>query len=274
MADTATQPYFSEKRKIITESIHAFKAWPVWLHMGLQDMRNQFRRSRLGVSWVLINLSLMAGAIGYVYGHLFQQDLSTFFPLLISGLILWNFISSTIVQGCQTFIISEGYVKQFSMPKQVYILRFFLTAFLNLAIGFIVFFLVALSQHIHFGWGSLWAIPGIMILATICLGHLFIFSYWGVKIRDLAPALSSVFMILFYVTPIVFTPSMLESRNLAFIYKFNPLYYLIEIVRYPLLNAQMPNPEIYFLTLCYGAFIWVFALFTLFTFDRKVAYWL
>lgn len=274
MVEAVKETNFSEQRKILADSFFALKAWSVWVHMGLQDMRNQFRRSRLGVSWVFINLSLMAGGVGYVYGHLFQQDLSTFFPLLISGLILWNFISATIVQGCHTFVISEGYVKQFSMPKQVYILRFFLSAILNLLVGFSVFFLVAISQHIHFGLGSLWAFPGLLLLIFISLGHLTIFSYWGVKIRDLAPALSGVFMILFYVTPIVFTADMLATRNLAFVYKLNPLYYLIEIVRYPLLNAHMANYDVYYFALAYGVLIWCLALFTLLKFDRKVAYWL
>jgi len=264
----------SKNKIILAESFAAIKAWRVWLHMGVQDMRNQFRRSRLGASWILINLSLMAGGIGYIYGNLFHQDLSTFFPLLISGLILWSFISTTIVQGCQTFILSEGYVKQFSMPKQVYILRFFTSAILNLLIGFSVFFIVALTQHIHFAIGSLWAMVGLILLMFISLGHLIIFSYWGARIRDLSPSLNGIFMILFYVTPIVFTASMLESRNLAFVYKFNPLYYLMEIVRYPLINASIPSKEVYLVALAYGLIIWVVALVTLFKCDRKVAYWL
>jgi len=264
----------SENKKIIAESIYAIKAWRVWSHMGLQDMRNQFRRSRLGTLWVLINLTLMAGGIGYVYGHLFHQDLSVFFPLLIAGIVIWNFIATTIVQGCNTFIVSEGYVKQFSFPKQIYILRFFLAALLNLLIGFAVFFVVALSQHVPFALGTFWALIGLILLILISIAHIIIFAYWGVKVRDLAPALSGIFLILFYITPIVFTPKILGEHNLAFIYQFNPLYYLIEVVRYPLINGSMAQPEIYYATLSYGVLVWSVAVLTLFKCDRKVAYWL
>lgn len=50
----------STQREIMTDSFYALKAWRIWLYMGIQDVRNQFRRSRLGVIWLLINLSLIS----------------------------------------------------------------------------------------------------------------------------------------------------------------------------------------------------------------------
>lgn len=242
--------------------------------MGMQDLRNQFRRSRLGYSWVLVHLLMMAGCIGYVYGFLFHQDLASFFPYLICGIVVWNFVVATCVQGCQTFIISEGYIKQFSYPKQIYILRIMLSHSMNFLVGLSVCLLVAMACRIPIWAGLPQLLIGIILLLTICLGHVIIFAYNGTKYRDLSPAISGMTLMVFYLTPIVFTPDMLKAQNLAYVYLFNPVYYLIEIIRYPLLHGTFAEASIYLTALGYGLIIWCFALFILFRNDRKVVYWL
>jgi ABC-type polysaccharide/polyol phosphate export permease len=264
----------SEPKRVISDCIQAFKAWHIWLYMGSQDVRNQFRRSRMGAGWLLINLGLTAGALGYIYGRLFHQDLSTFFPMLILGLVIWTFISSTIVQGCQAFVVSEGYIKQFSYSKQIYILRFLISSLINLAIGFTVFIAIAVYIQLPLSMATLWAIPGLLLLIFISIGHLIITAYWGSRYRDLSPALNGLFQILFYITPIIFTAEMLRQRGLDFVYQYNPLYYLIEIVRYPILYGNMADSSVYLCAIAYCAVVWTIALFTMFKYDSKVAYWL
>lgn len=264
----------SEPIRIKADCFAALKAWRVWLYMGTQDVRNQFRRSRLGIAWLIINLTLMASCIGYIYGHLFHIDLKEFFPALILGLTLWIFISNVIAQGCQTFIVSEGYIKQFSLSKQVYIFRFLISAIINLLVGLIIFCGVAWYTQIKLQVGSLWFLPGMAALILISMGHLIIFSYLGTRFRDLSHAITGVLQILFYVTPIIFSTDMLRERGLSFVYQFNPLYYLIEIVRFPLLHASMAATEVYLFALVYGIVIWSIALITLIKCDAKVAYWL
>lgn len=274
MTISSTLKRQSPFKRIIRDSLAAFSAWHIWLYMGTQDVRNQFKRSKMGAAWILINLSLTAIAVGFIYGNLFHQNLLTFFPMLILGLILWSFICTTIIQGCLAFVISEGYIKQFSYPKQIYILRFLISALINLLIGFTVYFCVAIALRLPISWHSLWAIPGIIMLIFISIGHLIIMAYWGARFRDLSPALSGLLQILFYVTPIIFTTEMLSARGLDFVYQFNPLYYLIEIVRFPLLHSAAANTEVYLFCCFYCTIVWFFAFFTMFKYDSKVAYWL
>jgi ABC-type polysaccharide/polyol phosphate export permease len=240
----------------------------------MQDVRNQFRRSRLGIGWLIINLSLVTVSIGYVYGHLFHVDLRTFFPILVLGLALWAFISTIITQGCQTFAASEGYIKQFAFAKQVYIFRFMTSALINLCVGLGIFCIVAIYTQIPVQLGSLWFIPGMLALIIICFGHLIIFSYLGARFRDLPHALSGFLQVLFYVTPIIFTADMLKARGLDFVYQYNPFYYLVEIARYPLIHGQPAPAGVYYFAVCYGVLVWLLAIGTLFKCDSRVAYWL
>ncbi len=264
----------SEWSRIKKDCIKSLLAWRIWVYLGTQDVRNQFRRSRLGLSWLVINISLITVSIGYVYGHLFHADLRQFFPMLVLGIALWTFISTTITQGCQTFAASEGYIKQFAFAKQVYIFRYMTSALINLCVGMGIFCIVAVYTQIPLHIGSLWSIPGIICLILISLGHLIIFSYLGARFRDLPHALTGFLQVIFYVTPIIFTADMLKARGLDFVYQYNPFYYLIEIARYPLLHGEAAPINVYYFALCYGVLVWFMAVATLIKCDSKVAYWL
>ena len=261
---------------LFQDALYSLKSWRLWGYMGLQDFHNQFRRSKLGSYWSIINTVFTAMCIGFVYSHLFKQDLSTFFPYLMTGIVIWNFLVASLVQGCHAFVNSEGYIKQFSYPKQIYIFRFFVTSFMNLAIGMGVCLSILILITVNPSWYTslIWTTIGLCILIVVSIGHITIFSYAGAKYRDLGPALSSLSVMLFYITPIVFNADMLSSKNLGFIYIYNPLYYLLEIVRYPLLNGGPAPPNIYYSALSYGAIVWLVAVLIMLKNDRKVAYWL
>jgi len=57
-------------RLVVRDVIQALRLWPIWLQLGLQDIRLRFRRSVLGVGWIFINLAVVLLAIGVVYGKL------------------------------------------------------------------------------------------------------------------------------------------------------------------------------------------------------------
>jgi len=156
----------------------------------------------------------------------------------------------------------------------LYILRFFITTAVNFFIGLIVYIVICLFYHILPSSGFFWIGLGILLLFVINFGHLILAAYWGVRFRDLSPALSGIFQILFYVTPIIFTADMLQARGLHAVYLYNPLYYVIEVFRYPLLHGSAAPSYIYKVIMLYGIFIWTLALFSMFKYDRKVAYWL
>lgn len=267
-------PNQSELTRIFSDCFDAAKAWKVWWYMGMQDIRNQFRRSRVGSGWVLIHLTLMATSLSYVYGHLFHQDISVFFPGLLLGIVLWTFMVSTLVQGCQAFLTSEGYIKQFCYPKQVYLLRFLTTVFFNVFIGFLVYFIVVLFIQPQIKISIPIALLGFALLTLVNIAHLIIASYWGTRFRDLSPALGGLFQVAFYLTPVIFTTELLDSQGLSFVYLYNPFYYLLEIVRYPLTKGYFPPFAIYKFVLLYGICAWTLAVFTMLKSDSKVAYWL
>ena len=221
------------------------RLWHIWVRLGLQDVRHKFRRSTVGPAWIFLNLGVLIGAIGVIYGRLLGQDLHQFIPYLTAGLVIWQYLTSSITEGAHAFVNSEGYIKQISLPLYVYIFRCFVSVGLTAVISFSVFVIVAGAYRIPVGPGTLWALPGLLVLMGASVFVICILAHLHARFRDIAPMASVCMQMAFYVTPIMFPGELLRRRQLGWVVDFNPLYHLVEIVRRPLVAAGPAAPVSY-----------------------------
>ncbi|CAE6845110.1 ABC transporter permease [Paraburkholderia domus] len=264
--------YSSNRTRPLAEYVTAARLWRVWLHMGLQDLKGRFRSSILGPLWILINLSATMGAVGIIFGRLFHQPMQDFLPFLTLGLAIWGFMTSALTEGASSFVHAEGYIKQFSFPKVTYLYRAMVPYMVVFSVGLLVFFVVAIAYGRQFTLGSLWAIPGFLVFTLINFFHLIIVAHVGARYRDLPHLLTGLIQIAFYVTPVMYTVDMLKARGLGFVYMMNPLYYLIEIIRYPLMNGAAPPTEVVGLALGYGALVGIIAIIVIKKMSARIVY--
>ncbi len=258
--------------KLASDNVTALRNWRVWWHLGMADVRNKFAKSAVGPIWILLNLALWVGGIGLIYGTLFNQKLETYLPFLAIGFVVWTYLTQTITEGGNAFVFAEGYIKQFTYPKQIYILRVLVNASVPLMIGVGIFFVVMLIMGRSLGVGMLWALPGFVLLLIATYLHATIMAYASARFRDLPHGMTALLQVLFFVTPVFFTIGTLKDRGLDFVYKYNPLYYLIEVVRHPLTELQAAPIEVYTATGVYIGLLLLIALFVTARLDKRIVY--
>ena len=226
------------KSPVVADVLRAAQLWPIWLRLGLQDLRLRFRRSSLGVSWIFVNLALMVLAIGLVYSKLLGQDLAGFVPFLTAGLVVWTYITSSIVEGGNAFVMAEGYIKQIGLPIYIYVLRSFVQISLTMLISLSAYIFVALIYRVPFSWGLGWVVPGLFLLSAASLLCILIFAHLNARFRDVGHMTGVGLQIIFYVTPVLWPPELLRSGRTGWIVDWNPFYHLLAVVRQPLLQSQ------------------------------------
>jgi ABC-type polysaccharide/polyol phosphate export permease len=232
-------------RGAFRDVLRSARLWHIWVRLGLQDVRHKFRRSTVGPAWIFLNLGVLIGAIGIIYGRLLQQDQHQFIPYLTAGLIIWQYLTSSISEGAHAFVNSEGYIKQISLPIYVYIFRCAVNVAVTGAISFSVFVIVAVVYRVPIGAGTLWALPGLIILMSCTLCLICVLAHLHARFRDIAPMASVAMQMALYVTPIMFPADLIRQRGLAWVVDLNPLFHLVEIVRRPLVAAQPAAPSSY-----------------------------
>jgi len=259
-------------RKLVRDNIAALRNWRVWWHLGMADVRNRFAKSAVGPMWILLNLAMWVGGMGLIYGTLFNQPLTTYLPFLTIGFVCWGFLSQTIIDGGNAFVFAEGYIKQFIYPKQIYVLRVIVNASVPFAIGVAIFFAVFAWMGQPFGVGMLWVLPGLLMLLLASYLHATIMAYASARFRDLPHGMTALLQVLMFVTPVFFTVGTLKARGLDFVYKYNPLYYLIEIIRHPLTKLEAAPTEVYVASGIYLAILALLAVFVSMRLDRRIVY--
>ena len=84
----------------------------MWSAMAMQDIRLRYRGSILGPFWLTISMVIMVAAMGLIYARMFNMEISRYLPFLTVGLVIWNFVSTVIIEGCQTFLSAHNIITQ------------------------------------------------------------------------------------------------------------------------------------------------------------------
>lgn len=205
----------------------------------VRDVFSKYRRSILGVAWSMVTPLSMVGVIGLVYSVVFGVPLIAFVPYLFSGLTPWFFISGAVDSGTGSYIVAEGFITQTRINIEVFSLRTVLVAFVNYLFMSIAFFIVyALIKPDAFNINMFLYFPGSIIIFLFCLGIVNIVSIVNLYLRDYAYIQSILLQILFYITPVIYSIEVMDQRGFSGIYKYNPFYYVVDIIRQSMLGTS------------------------------------
>jgi ABC-type polysaccharide/polyol phosphate export permease len=215
----------------------AVQQYRVWLHLGWLDVKQRYRRSLLGPWWISMSMLIFIAAMSKIFSQLFHQNIAEYVPFFTAGFIFWSYISSCITESTEIFRANSGLIKQIKLPYTTYILKFLVKNTIILAHNLIIYCLVLVVFQLNPGWQIFSIFPG-MLLLTINLYWICLFTALiSTRFRDIAPIVSSCIQILFFITPISWTPKLIGSDSLMI--KLNPFVYLLDLVRTPLLGQKI-----------------------------------
>lgn len=226
--------------------VRGFKQHELWLQLGWQDIKQRYRRSVLGPLWITIATGVMALALGLLYSVLFKIPVATFLPHVTVGLIMWGFISGCIKEGAQVFIENEGLIKQLPSALSVHVYRLVWKQTLFLAHNLVIWLILIVLFPRPLGWDILLAVPAMILLILNGVWVAMFFGIVATRYRDVAPLLEAGVQLLFYVTPIVWMTQTLKDQGGAIserakLAQLNPLYHYMEVIRAPLIGAELPT---------------------------------
>jgi ABC-type polysaccharide/polyol phosphate export permease len=255
----------------IADIVEGLRLWRIWAMLAWTDIRQRYRRSFIGPFWISISMCVMVGGMGLVYGTLFKQDMTNFLPFLAAGFLGWFFISTSVSEGATIFVQAEGLIKQGGLPLSLHLFRAIwrnlLTLFHNLVVIVGIYFWFG-----HFDLPSfMLAIPGLALAVINLTWILFILAPLCTRYRDLVLIVANVMQMLFFITPIVFRPGALSS--ISWIVTLNPLFYLLEAIRAPLLGQGLSKSLVGLLI--FEAIVgWIAAILFFARVRRRIAFWI
>jgi lipopolysaccharide transport system permease protein len=219
-----------------------------------RDFLNQYKKSFLGRSWLLI--SPLIGAVSWVIlnatGVLRPGDVGVPFPafVLVSSAV-WGLFMDFYQAGSTTLSAGTGFIMQVKFPHEALLIKQTAQFLANFIIGFILNIAILLILGVVPSWQIVFFPIAVLPIFFLGAGLGLVISLVSVVATDISKIVTTMLTFLFYITPVVFSPDT-RSETLQKIVDLNPMTYLIDVPRDLILYGKVNNLE---------TFLWV-ALFS------------
>ncbi len=212
-----------------------------------RDVQARYRRSWLGLAWLVLAPLLMLVIYTLVFRHVFQvrwadpQEGNMAFALrLYAGLAVFNFFAECVNRAPHLVLEQPHLVKKVIFPLEVLPWSSVLAAAIQLLVGGML--LVALR------WLGLGSVPWTVLLLPVvwlplvplCLGLSWGLGALGTYVRDVGQVVSMVVAALVFISPVFFPVEALPATVQQWIW-LNPLAPVMTQTRTVLLQGAWPD---------------------------------
>lgn len=218
-------------RQDVKESLLRYK---LWAYLGWSDIQQRYRGTVLGPLWITLSMVIFVLALSVVYGRLFHQEAKTFLPYLTAGILCWTFISTVLTESTDVFLGAKTFIDNLKLPFLLYVFRLIWKNQIIFLHNLVVFLAVAAFFKTGFSLYSLLFFPAFLLMSILLTSVGLVLGLLGTRFRDIPPVISSLIMLVFFVSPITWPVETIGMDSL--IIKLNPLFYMLDIMRSPLLG--------------------------------------
>src|SRR5580692_8869242 len=103
-------------RLAVQDILRSFRQLDLAAFLAWEDIRQRYVRTMLGPLWIVLSTGVWFSAMGFVMANLFNQDLAHYLPFMISGLLVWVLVSTSIAESSQVLVSSAALITSFPIP--------------------------------------------------------------------------------------------------------------------------------------------------------------
>ena len=196
-----------------------------------RDIKLKYRRSILGYLWSVLNPLFVMLIMVIVFSNIFRSDVENFPLYLLSGQILFNYMTEATNGAMQSVMGASGLFKKIYVPKYIFTISKVTSTLITMILSLLALLIVAIATHAPVSWKYVLIVIPVTELYIFCLGLGMFLAQAAVFFRDIQYIYSVVLTGWMYMTPIFYPIKMLPDTLQFMITRLNPMYYYIEQFR-------------------------------------------
>lgn len=227
-----------------------------------REVTGKYRRTALGQLWSLANPIAAIIIYTFVFSFIFQiaaplgdpSGLQNYALFLVCALLPWLFFQRVLSQGVDSIVDNAGLVQKVYFPRIVLPLSLMGASFFTwlFEIGVLLAALIIVSGFAVVPYVPL-VLVFMLLLAVFAGGLAMVLSILNVYFRDLSYLVSLVLQFWFYLTPILYPVTLVQSQSdkiggllgspitLYDLYRLNPMEPFVAIFRNLLYDNRLPD---------------------------------
>lgn len=214
-----------------------------------KDIRGKYKGSYLGVLWSFVNPLLMTLVYAIVFPFILRSTEPNYVTFIVIGILPWTYFTTTISLSYGCILYNGGIIKKVYFPREILPISVNISGLINFLISCVIMFLFLIFSGIGFSWYIVF-LPLIILTQFIFTQALsLIISAVNVYVRDLEYIIAFFINMLFYATPILYSPSLFENSVIKYVMMANPMATIIQSYRNVLFYQTMPNMPVLLIVL-------------------------
>ena len=205
-----------------------------------KEIRGKYKHSFLGILWSYLNPLLQILVYAIVFPVILKVQQENYLIFVCSGLIPWTFFTTVISQSAGVIIANSNIVKKVYFPREILPISVTISAAVNFMISTLIVLVFSLISGLGLSWHLVFYPLVLLVQIVLCIGLSFFTSSLTVYFRDLEHFIGIALMMMFYVTPIVYSFDSLPPRYVK-IMMLNPMAHIIDGYRNIFYNHSIPN---------------------------------
>ena len=228
--------------KVIAGKIERFFAFDELLkQLVVRDVKLKYRRSYLGYLWSILNPLMLMMVLVIVFSNLFRFDIPNFPLYLISGQVIFSFMTEATNNAVWSVTGNASLLKKTYVPKYIFTMSKVGSSLVNLLFSLGALLLVMLYTQAEFSWNLLFFPFIILQVFLFSLGLGLWLAAITVFFRDIQYLWGVFVSMWMYLTPLFYPVTIIPEEYQTLYKTANPMYWYIEQFRDIVLYAKFPE---------------------------------
>ncbi|WNG36013.1 ABC transporter permease [Archangium violaceum] len=206
-----------------------------------RELKARYRGSVLGFFWTFLNPALHMVVYSLIFSVFMRQRIENYTFYMFVGLLPWIWFSSSMTGGASAISDRRDLMTKVRFPAQVLPATVVATNLCNyvfslpLMVGLGAFFGIFPSWHV--------VVFPLVLLTQLCftLALVYVVSALNVTFRDLQHIIANLIMMLFFLTPIIFSVDSIPENLRRVVVLANPMAILVTSYQAIFYKQQLPD---------------------------------
>ncbi len=211
------------------------------IQLTRRDVLARYKRSILGVAWTMLNPLGMMLVLTVAFSKILRFDIPGYATFVLSGLMAWNFFSQTTTAAMVNLVWGGGLLRRIYIPRSSFALAAMGTGLVNLTLSIVPLLIVMLISGTPIRPSLLFLPVPTFILMAFSLGVGLLISTWAIYFPDISEMYQIVLAAWLYLTPVIYTETMLPEQLRAWLQYLNPMFGIVRLFRTPIYDGRLPT---------------------------------
>lgn len=273
MKETTT--FGGTRGNLLRDLAQSFRHPEFWSYSAWLEIATKYRRSRLGILWMLAPALLYVWGMGWFFFGPRQVALAPYIAHLGIGFLVYRLAimvvsdSATVAASQRAFILDgRTRLTDFALRVVARALFYLLTA---LPVMLPLLFMQGMGID---GLSFLLSVLGLLVVLLNCIWLAAVVAMAGARFSDIGEFTNNLYLLGYIFTPIMWYASDAPAGTYrGLLMRLNPIFHMIEVVRAPLLQGESEAMSWIFMGVM-TLFGWVFASVLYKRYVRMVPLWI